>query len=204
MMKLRLKNLFEKKKKPSKLVSKRLEGTKVCLRKLVVKDAPFAHDTYEELRFSKYNPFNKLDSIDDYIIYLTNYTANYDTGKSVGWAITSTKTKEFIGVIQVPHYYHEDGNSTILFYIMKGLNKSYLEEAIKLVCSYLFSTNLVRRVQAKIDAEDTFNEEVLKKCKFVLDGIQRKYALYNNEYHDIKVYSLLKEEIVLLDAEEKK
>ncbi len=196
---LKFKNLFAKKKKPSKLISAKIEGKKVSLRKLVVRDALYAHDTYEDLKYKRYNSFNNLNSVDDYMVYLMNYTARYETGESVGWAITSTKTKEFIGVIQVPHFYREEGNCSLSFYTIDGIKDLYLVETLKLVCSYLFSTNLVRRIQAKIDAEDSFSEIVLIKSGFTYEGTQRKYALYNEEFHDIKVYSLLKDEIELTE-----
>ncbi len=196
---LKFKNLFAKKKKPSKLISAKIEGKKVSLRKLVVRDAPYAHDTYEDLKYKRYNSFNNLNSVDDYMVYLMNYTARYETGESVGWAITSTKTKEFIGVIQVPNFYREEGNCSLAFYTIDGLKDLYLIETLKLVCSYLFSTNLVRRIQVKIDGDDSFSEIVLIKSGFTYEGTQRKYALYNEEFHDIKVYSLLKDEIELTE-----
>lgn len=196
---LKFKNVFAKKRKPTKLMSTKIEGKKVSLRKLVVNDALYAHDTYEDLKYKRYNTFNNLDTVDDYMVYLMNYTANYETGKSVGWAITSTKTKEFIGVIQVLKYYNVDGNCTISFYTIEGLKDTYLIEALKLACSYLFSTKLVRRIQTKIDADDSFSEVILIKSGFTYEGTQRKYALYNEEYHDIKVYSILEDEIELTE-----
>lgn len=196
---LKFKDFFPKKKKPTKLVSSKIEGKKITLRKLVVKDAVYAHDTFEDLRFKKYHTFNSLNTVDDYMLYLMTYTARYETGESVGWAITSTKTKEFIGVIQVPHYYKEDGNCSISFYTIPGLKDDYIIETLKLVCAYLFSTKLVRRIQAKIDAEDSFSEIALIKSGFHYEGTQRKYALYNEEFHDVKVYSLLEDEIELTE-----
>lgn len=199
---LKFNNIFSKRKRPLKLASNKLEGKKVTLRKLVVKDALYAHDTYEDLKFKRYNNFNNLSTVDDYMVYLMNYTSRYETGESVGWAIISTKTKEFIGVIQVPHYYHEDGNCSLTFYTIDGLKDGYLIETLKLVCSYLFSTRLVRRIQAKIDAEDSFSEIVLIKSGFTYEGTQRKYAKYNEEFHDVKVYSLLEDEIELTEEKQ--
>lgn len=196
---LKFKNLFAKKKKPSRLISAKIEGKKVTLRKLVVRDALYAHDTYEDLKYKRYNSFNNLNSVDDYMVYLMNYTARYETGESVGWAITSTRTKEFIGVIQVPNFYRDEGNCSLTFYTIDGLKDIYLIETLKLVCSYLFSTSLVRRIQVKIDGDDSFSEIVLIKSGFTYEGTQRKYALYNEEFHDVKVYSLLKDEIELTE-----
>ncbi len=194
---LKFKDVFAKKRKPKKLLSNRIEGKKVTLRKLVVSDAIYSHDTFEDLKFKIYHGFNNLNTIDDFMVYLMDYTARYETGESVGWAITSTKTKEFIGVIQVPNYYKEDRNCSLNFYTIKGLNDSYLIETLKLVCAYLFSTKLVRRIQVKLDAEDSFSEIVLIKSGFTYEGTQRKYAKYNDEFHDIKVYSLLEDEVEL-------
>ena len=67
-----------------------------------------------------------------------------------------------------------------------------------MVVQYLFSTKLVRRIEVKIDANDTFTEIALIKCGFVSEGTKRKYSYYGNEYHDVKVYAILDDEIVLV------
>ena len=202
MKKIKFKIPFLKKKKVKKLESATLQGEKVLLRKLKVTDAIFAYDTFEEYKGFCYHPFNNLNTVDDVTLYLMNYVSRYDQGISIGWAITSSKTKEFIGMIQVPFWYPEERNCSLNFYIVKGLKKSYLEEAIKLGCGYLFSTKLVRRIQVKIDAEDTFNEEVLIHSGFFYEGTQRKYAFYHEKYHDVKLYSLLEDEVVVQEEKQ--
>ena len=176
-------------------------GKKITLRKLKVTDALYAHDTYEDLKNTMYNKFNSLNSVDDFTMYLMDYTSRYETGESVGWAIISNKTNEFIGVIQIPNFYALEKNCTLSFYTVKGLKDPYIVESIKLVIEYIFSSKLVHRIQCKIDAEDSFSEIALIKTGFVYEGTQRQYAVYGDKYHDVKVYSILEEEIVL--SEEK-
>ncbi len=202
MKKIKFKIPFFKKKKINKLESVTLQGKKVILRKLKISDAIFAYDTFEDHRNHIYHPFNQLETDDDVAIYLMNFVSRYDEGKSIGWAITSSKTNEFIGMIQVPFLYPEERNCSLNFYVVKGLKKEYLEEAVQLVCGYLFSSKFVRRIQAKIDSEDSFNEQILINLGFIYEGTQRKYAYYGDVFHDIKMYSLLEDEVVV--QEEKK
>ena len=202
MKKIKFQIPFFKKKKTQKLESITMEGKKVILRKLKISDALFAFDTFEDHRGKCYHPFNNLKTDDDVAIYLMNFVSRYDEGKSIGWAITSSKTNEFIGMIQIPFLYPEERNCSLNFYIVQGLKKDYLEETINLVCGYLFASGLVRRIQAKIDAEDTFNEQVLKNTGFVYEGTQRKYAYYNETYHDVKMYSLLEDEVVVQEEKQ--
>ncbi len=199
MRKLKLTRLFKRKKKANKLVSAKLEGKKVTLRKLVVSDAFYIHDTYEDLKNTKYHIFNQMKNEDDFMLYLVDYVARYDNGSSIGWAIISNKTKEFIGVIQVPYFYPQEKNCSLSFYIAQGLKYPYLCEAIELAISYLFSTKLIHRIQVKIDAEDTFSELCISKKGFKYEGTQRQYAFYGEKYHDVKVYSLLEDEIVFME-----
>ena len=197
MRKIRIKDLFASKKKPVRLSNATLNGKKVTLRKLQIKDAVYFNDTYEELRDTMYLPYNKLNNVDDYTMYLIDHIAKYEKGSAVGWAIESTKTNEFIGVIQVYKFVEKEGRCSISFYTVKGLKDPYIIEAINLVMQYLFSTKLVRRIEVKIDANDSFTEIALIKCGFVYEVIKRKYSFYGGEYHDVKVYAILDDEIVL-------
>lgn len=197
MKKIRIKDLFASKKKPIRLSNATLNGKKVSLRKLQVKDAVYFHDTYEELRDTMYLPYNKFNSIDDYTMYLIDHNAKYEKGLAVGWAIESTKTSEFVGVIQVYKFVEKEGRCSLSFYTVKGLKDPYIIESINLVIQYLFSTKLVRRIEVKIDSNDSFTEIALIKCGFAYEGSKRKYSYYGGEYHDVKVYAILDDEIVL-------
>lgn len=202
MKKIKFKIPFFKKKKNKKLEPITMEGKRVILRKLKISDALYAFDTFEDRRNKCYHPFNNLQTDDDVALYLMNSISKYEEGKSIGWAITSSKTNEFIGMIQIPFLYPEERNCSLIFYVVQGLKKDFLIESINLVCGYLFSTGLVRRVQAKIDAEDSFNEQALIETGFVYEGTQRKYAYYNETYHDVKMYSLLEDEVVVQEEKQ--
>lgn len=198
MRKIKIKNLFASKRKPKRLISTKLIGKKVILRKLKVTDAVYLYDTYEDLRNEIYTPYNKLNNVDDVTVYLMDYTSKYETGKSIGWAITSSKTNEFVGVIHVLKFKEVEKQCTISFYTVKGLKDPYIIESIKMVVEYLFSTGLVRRIEADIDSDDSFSEIALIKCGFTLEGTKRKYAYYGEQYHDVKLYSILDEEVILV------
>lgn len=198
MGKIKIKNLFASKRKPKRLVSTKLVGKKVILRKLKVTDAVYLYDTYEESKNLMYTPYNKLNSVDDTTMYLMRYISKYETGKSIGWAITSSKTNEFVGVIHVLKFKELEKQCTLSFYTVKGLRDPYVIESIRLVAEYLFSSGLVRRIEADIDSEDTFSEVALIKSGFTLEGTKRRYAYYGEQYHDVKLYSILDDEIIVI------
>ena len=73
--------------------------------------------------------------------------------------------------------------------------KGIMTEAVKQVCGYVFEKSDILRIYAEPFAYNTASCRVLEKAGFQYEGTLRNNAVKNGKVIDMKMYSLLKEEI---------
>lgn len=107
---------------------------------------------------------DKEDRIIGYVVYFSG--SWYIPGYEVGYAI----------------YKEED----------RG--KGYMTEAFQLFISYLFALKPIQRLQLTLNEGNEASRAVAKKCGFKFEGVLRNASFTLGKYHNIELYSLLREE----------
>lgn len=74
--------------------------------------------------------------------------------------------------------------------------KDITTEAVRLACKHVFDTTDIVRIFAEPFAENIASCHVLEKNGFVSEGILRKNAFKNGVFRDMKLYALVKEDIL--------
>ena len=73
--------------------------------------------------------------------------------------------------------------------------KGIMTEAVKQICEYIFAKSDIIRIYAEPFAYNIASCRVLEKVGFQYEGTLRNNAVKNSKVIDMKMYSLLKEEI---------
>ena len=73
--------------------------------------------------------------------------------------------------------------------------KGIMAEAVKQICEYVFGNSDIIRIYAEPFAYNIASCRVLEKAGFQYEGTLRSNAVKNSKVIDMKMYSLLKEEI---------
>ena len=73
-------------------------------------------------------------------------------------------------------------------------NKGITGKALKLFCNYLFTNYNFNRLTAKVYHGNDASRKVLEKTGFVLEGIEKKAVYKENNFLDLYLYGLLKED----------
>lgn len=77
--------------------------------------------------------------------------------------------------------------------------KGYMSEALLLFCAYLFACYPINRIQVNCMKDNTGSRKVAERCGFTYEGTMRKATFHNGRYHDLDLFSLLREECPSLD-----
>lgn len=72
--------------------------------------------------------------------------------------------------------------------------KGYTTEAVNLLVGYLFGRKRVNRMQLNIHPDNAPSRRVAEKCGFVLEGVMRGCWFHQGRFHDLEVWSLLRDE----------
>jgi [ribosomal protein S5]-alanine N-acetyltransferase len=78
--------------------------------------------------------------------------------------------------------------------------RGYTSDAVNLLVGYLFGRKRVNRMQLNIHPGNTASKRVAEKCGFAFEGIMRGCWFHRGEYHDLEIWSLLREEAAAAQA----
>jgi len=77
---------------------------------------------------------------------------------------------------------------------MKYAGQGYMTEALMLFCAYMFAVWPINRLQVNVMSQNIASIRVVEKCGFTYEGTMRQATFHNGVYHDLKLYSILREE----------
>ncbi|NLM76385.1 MAG: GNAT family N-acetyltransferase [Clostridiaceae bacterium] len=72
--------------------------------------------------------------------------------------------------------------------------RGYMSEALLLFCAYMFSVRPIRRIQVNVMEDNIASRKVVEKCGFTYEGTMRFATFHQGKYHNLRLYSLLREE----------
>ncbi|HSJ72662.1 MAG TPA: GNAT family protein [Acidimicrobiia bacterium] len=73
--------------------------------------------------------------------------------------------------------------------------KGYTSEAVRLLADYIFARKRVERVQLNIHPDNEASRRVAQKAGFTFEGVMRRCWFHRGEYHDLEVWSLLRDDV---------
>ena len=119
-----------------------------------------------------------------------------DENETFAFAITvEDKVIGSIGIFRQGNIHRQ--TAELGYYIAEEYwGKGIMTEAVKQICRYVFEKSDIMRIYAEPFAHNTASCRVLEKAGFQYEGTLRSNAVKNGKVIDMKMYSLLKTEIM--------
>lgn len=135
-------------------------------------------------------PYTEQDG-EDYISAMLSA----DADDTFAFAITvDERVVGSIGVFRQGNIHRQ--TAEMGYYIAQGYwGKGIMTEAVKQTCEFVFGNSDIIRIYAEPFAYNTASCRVLEKAGFQYEGTLRSNAVKNGKIIDMKMYSLLKEEL---------
>ncbi len=186
-----MKPFKRKRKKGLNLAS--LQGELVKIRKYSVRDAIMLSELLSSDKVKQRFFAAEKIAVDEIAVKLMETIPLYDNENLLVWAIVDVKdSKKIFGQISIKNYYPEDRICSIDFWIGEQYwDSDILEETIKVVTKYLIEDQKLHRVQIKLKTEDEVSKNILAKCGFQFEGVQRERRYFNGKYYDLNTYAIL-------------
>lgn len=172
-----------------------LETERLRLRKLSMRDAGDVFEYASVPEVAEHVTWEYHRNISDSMHYLRFITQQYQDGIPSPWGIVHRELGKLIGTIgyhvwSIANHYGEVG-----YALSKEFwNQGYTTEAFNEVIRFGFERMRLQRVEATCKPANTASEKVMIKCGLQFEGILKKKLYAKGEFHDLKLYSLLKED----------
>jgi len=113
-------------------------------------------------------------------------------GEGFRWVLSFESDSELIGSCGLFRWSAQNRSAHIgydLFPAHQG--QGLMHEAITEILEYAFEVMELNRVVAEIHADNAPSLNVAQRLGFVLEGVQREAGRWQNEFHDLQLWSLL-------------
>lgn len=176
-----------------------LVGEKVVLRPITVDDAPAMYEglfDQESMRLTGTQESFTFAQIEQYCQRVREADDRAD------FAITLGDDDTYIGeaVLNEIDWVNRSANYRIALANKTYFGKGYGTEATKLVIDYGLRTLDLHRIELEVFDFNPRAQHVYEKVGFVFEGIRRDVLLWEGEYHNAIVMSILKPEYLDLES----
>ena len=172
-----------------------IESQRLCLRPLAESDLPelMAVNGYEEVtRFLGQLPWNELADAE---AWFKRMSAQVAVGSAAEFVIVAKATGGVIGRCGLFEYERIDAQAGLGYVLGRAhWRQGYMREALTALISCAFGELELRRLEARVEAENTASSSLLRCLGFTREGVLRERWITNGKPMDAEVYGLLSRE----------
>lgn len=157
------------------------------------REALFAIFSKEEVaRYYGMTPFKNVKRSDS-VLKRRMKLLHIDNG--VAWGVTLKGSDQLIGGCRFKSWEKKSKVSEIAYEMHPDYwNRGLMTEAVRAAIAYGFDVANLNRIEAWVATENVASIKVLEKVGFQYEGTQRERYFWNDRYHDMDFYSLLRRE----------
>lgn len=171
-----------------------IKGEKIILR--VVEKGDLDEIYRLKNSFSEIGEFYPCDMVSDFMIQ-ERYAQGRFWGEAGGTMLITSFEGEILGEISYFKGVHYLNGYEIGYRIFKKeyRGKGYCSEALKLFSAYLFAAKTIERLEVRAVKENIASIKIAEKCGYQREGLLRKGGFQGGAYHDLVLFSLIREDI---------
>lgn len=134
-----------------------------------------------------------MQSVNDFANYINNCHQLYQQGNEVSFVIISGD--EVIGRIGLHHMNLQNKNAEIGYWLIKSAEgKGIITRSCEALIDYGFEKLGLQRIAIKAAIENERSQAIPQNLGFVREGILRHAELVNDQFLDLILYSILRDE----------
>lgn len=146
---------------------------------------------FEVIKYDTFELFTNMKQAEDMINW---FDEAFKQKQAIFWGISFKSSSEIIGFckceIEIPKVRADFGYDLN----PKHWNKGIITEALSAIMNFTFNALDVNRIEATVSTENIASIKVLKKLGFTQEGILRERSYLRGSYHDMIMFSILKNE----------
>ncbi|OIN65543.1 GNAT family N-acetyltransferase [Exiguobacterium sp. KRL4] len=177
-----------------------LETERLILRPLQTGDLDDLFEYTQDEETARYVTWNANQTVEQAEQFLNYVLSNYEQGKEAPWAIVWKETGKMIGTIDFIHLLLDDTKQAELGYAISRQfwGKGIVTEAVACVMAFGFEELRLERIQARCMEGNVGSARVMEKVGMTYEGTLRRLIFIKEAFHDVKMYSMLREEYTVL------
>jgi len=163
------------------------------LRELDASDCDEFYKYFTDPEVNKYILSNIPKTPKDTVDEITYWKSVYKNEEGIYWAIARSDNNKLIGTIGLNNWRKKHNKIELSYDLAKEYwGKGIMSKALKAILEYAFNEMKINRVQALTVPENKNSFFLLQSNGFVNEGLLREYRFHNEKYHNLFMFSILK------------
>ncbi|MEM1395135.1 MAG: GNAT family protein [Cyanobacteria bacterium P01_H01_bin.150] len=156
-------------------------------------NAIFKHFSDKEVL--KYHDLEALTNLEQAKELIKSFYEKFHNQQMIRWVIAKKENNTIIGTCGFHNWFQKSFQAEIGYELSQAYwRKGIMTEALTAIIKFGFEKMELNRIAATVMLENTASMKLLKKLGFVEEGILRDYGFWKGEFHDLKMFALLKKE----------
>ncbi|WP_313182497.1 GNAT family N-acetyltransferase [Lacrimispora sp.] len=174
-----------------------LSTSQFILRELVEDDALRMYSVLSSEKVTQYFGMFPLIDVETAKGIIIRYKNSFNEDFAIRWGIELKESNIIIGTCGFHNWNHRHKRAEIGYELHEDYwGKGYAKEAIKTIIEYGFSNMQLSRIEAMVYPENKNSEKLLRKIGFDYEGLLKGYAFFRNKQQDLKMFSLLNNDLL--------
>jgi ribosomal-protein-alanine N-acetyltransferase len=173
-----------------------LQSQRLKLRELAQTDADILYDMHSNYGIMKWYGTDHMTQREDALNLLDKFAQlRKKPATGIRWGICTHESTTLLGTCGFQKW-NREWNSCIIRYDLKvdARGQGYMQEALRCAIVWAFANMKLNRIEAQIHPNNRASVLLVEKLGFVREGIVRKAGYWDEQYHDLCIYGLLKSE----------
>ncbi|WP_445633707.1 GNAT family N-acetyltransferase [Nostoc sp. DSM 114161] len=161
------------------------------MRETKLADVPAVFLIFSNDEVTKYHDLETLTSLEQIQFIIERRAERFKNKQGIRWGIAKKEDNVIIGSCgySIKNCFQaEIGYELARKYWKKGI----MTEALRAIIHWGFHKLDLNRIEAFVIPENTASIKLLGNLQFVEEGLLREYAFWKGQFHDLRIFSLLK------------
>jgi ribosomal-protein-alanine N-acetyltransferase len=169
-----------------------LETESLILREIRPSDAEAIFHIYADDDVTQYLDSETATSLEQAKFIIRRRAELFKNKQRVRWGIARKDNNVIIGSCGYAQWIQNASRAEIGYELAKAYwRKGIMTEALTAIIKFGFQKMKLNRIEAMTMVENKTSAKVLKKLGFLEEGILREYGFWKEQFHDLKLFSLL-------------
>ena len=174
---------------------------RLTVRQLASADLPALLEVNGDNAVTRFLPYATWQSLTDADAWFARMEAMQATGTGIQFVVVEKSTQKSVGTCLLFRYDEGSSRAEIGYVLGRAYwGSGYMEEALRGLIQYAFSTIGLRRLEAEVNPENVASTGLLQRVGFQKEGLLRQRWVGKGEPYDVAVFGLLKDEYLQLQA----
>ncbi|MGH4125992.1 MAG: GNAT family N-acetyltransferase [Clostridium sp.] len=174
-----------------------LETERLILRKISIDDREDMFNYASDPEVSRYTAWSEHKILNETEEFILKIISEYENRRGMTWGIVCKDNMKFIGTCGFMRWSPGQAIGELGYALSRAYwNNGYMTEAVKRLIVFGYEQMDLNRIEARCIVDNVGSAKVMVNSGMKFEGILRQQLYVKGHFHDIKIHSMVKSDML--------